>query len=85
MSFARVHISTFSDSDDIGGVIDEAKRKAAAANDTTSKTLDKLNTIKKEIDNINVTPGDSNLGNMLEDVDKSGEIYNLFKKLYCTK
>lgn len=79
MSVARVHISTFFDSDDIGNVIDEAKRKAASANDTASNTLDKLNTIRKEIDNINVTPVDSNLGNVLDDVDKSGEIYKLFK------
>ncbi len=55
-------------------MIDEAKRKAAAANDTSKDTMDKLNAIKNEIDKISVTPGDSNLGNVLDDVDESGEI-----------
>ena len=55
-------------------MIDEAKRKAATANDTAGKTMDKLNEIRNEIDKISVTPGDSNLGNVLNEVDKSGEI-----------
>lgn len=55
-------------------MIDEAKRKAASANGTASDTMDKLNAIKKEIDKISVTPGNSNLGGLLDDVDKSGEI-----------
>ncbi len=55
-------------------MIDEAKRKAAAANDTAKDTMDKLNAIKEEIDKINVTPGDSNLNNALNDVDDTGEI-----------
>ncbi|XP_071346604.1 laminin subunit alpha-3-like isoform X2 [Trachinotus anak] len=57
--------------DDIGNMIEEAKRKAALANDTASNTMDKLNDIRKEMDKISVTPGDSNLGNVLENVDKS--------------
>ncbi|KAM7379372.1 hypothetical protein PAMP_004930 [Pampus punctatissimus] len=57
--------------DDIGNMIDEAKRKAASANDTASSTMDKLNTIRKEIDKISVTPVDSNLSSVLDDVDQS--------------
>lgn len=67
-------ITHFFKSDDISNMIDEAKRKAASANDTASDTMDKLNTIRNEIDNLSVTPGDSNLGGLLDDVDKSGEI-----------
>lgn len=79
-SIARVHISSssFFNSDDIGGVIDEAKRKAASANGTAGVTLDRLNAIRKEINKISVTPVDSNLGNILDDVDQSGEILNFF-------
>lgn len=55
-------------------MIDEAKRKAASASDTASDTMDKLNTIRNEIDKINVTPADSNLNNVLDDVDKSGKL-----------
>lgn len=78
-SIARVHSSSssFFNSDDIGGVIDEAKRKAASANGTAGDTLDRLNAIRKEIDKISVTPVDSNLSNILDDVDQSGEILNL--------
>lgn len=65
--------------DDIGRTIDEAKRKAAAANDTSKDTMDKLNAIKNEIDKINVTPGDSNLNNVLDDVDES--VKNLLKTI----
>lgn len=55
-------------------MIDEAKRKAASANDKASGTMDKLNAIREEIDKISVTPVDSNLSNVLDDVDQSGEI-----------
>ncbi|XP_060941018.1 laminin subunit alpha-3-like isoform X2 [Limanda limanda] len=57
--------------DDIGIMIDEAKKKVASANDKTSDTMDKLAAIQKEIDKIKVTPVDSNLGNILDNVDKS--------------
>ncbi|XP_034469915.1 laminin subunit alpha-3-like, partial [Hippoglossus hippoglossus] len=57
--------------DDISIMIEEAKKKAASANNTTSDTMDKLNAIKKEVDKIRVTPVDSNLGNILDNVDKS--------------
>ncbi|XP_058487895.1 laminin subunit alpha-3-like isoform X2 [Solea solea] len=65
--------------DDIRNMIDEAKRKAAAANDTASDTTDKLNAIKKEIDKISVTPVDSNLGNILDNVDK--KVKDLLKEI----
>ncbi|XP_044075989.1 laminin subunit alpha-3-like isoform X2 [Siniperca chuatsi] len=65
--------------DDIGDMIDEAKRKAASANDTASDTMDKLNAIRKEIDKISVTPVDSNLSSVLDDVDKS--VKNLLKTI----
>lgn len=54
-------------------MIDEAKRKAADANSTAGNTMDRLNDIQKEIDQIKVTPGNSNLSNVLNDVDKTGE------------
>ncbi|XP_044224545.1 laminin subunit alpha-3-like isoform X2 [Thunnus albacares] len=57
--------------DDIANMIDEAKRKAASANDSASNTMDKLNAIKKEIDKISVSPVDPNLSNVLDDVDQS--------------
>ncbi|KAF0046927.1 hypothetical protein F2P81_000560 [Scophthalmus maximus] len=57
--------------DDIGNMIDEAKTKAASASDSASNTMDKLNDIKTEIDKISLTPVDSNLGNVLDNVDKS--------------
>ncbi|XP_035644145.2 laminin subunit alpha-3-like isoform X3 [Oncorhynchus keta] len=57
--------------DDIGDMLDEAKRKAAAANDTASTTMDRLNAIREEVDKFNVMPSDSNLGSIMADVDKS--------------
>ncbi|XP_033492838.2 laminin subunit alpha-3-like isoform X1 [Epinephelus lanceolatus] len=57
--------------DDIANMINEAKNKAAAANDTVSNTMDRLNAIKDEMKKINVSPVDPNLGNVLDDVDKS--------------
>lgn len=57
-------------------MIEDAKRKAASANGTASDTMDKLNDIKKEIEKINVTPASSNLSNLLDNVDQSGEVLN---------
>ncbi|XP_037643626.1 laminin subunit alpha-3-like isoform X2 [Sebastes umbrosus] len=57
--------------DDIGDMIDEAKRKAATANITATNTMDKLNDIRKDLNKIKVNPVDSNLDNVLDDVDKS--------------
>ncbi|XP_055359510.1 laminin subunit alpha-3-like isoform X2 [Betta splendens] len=57
--------------DDIAKMLDDAKRKAASANDTASGTMDKLNQIRKEINKISVTPVDSNLTNVLNNVDQS--------------
>ena len=54
-------------------MIEEAKRKAASANDSAADTMDRLNAIRKEIDKLNTTPVDPNLNNVLEDVDNSGE------------
>ncbi|KAM4551973.1 laminin subunit alpha-3-like isoform 1-T1 [Odontesthes bonariensis] len=65
--------------DDIGDVIDKAKRKAASANDTATNTMDRLAAIRAEIEKINVTPAGSNLNNVLEDVDKS--VKNLLKTI----
>ncbi|XP_060900726.1 laminin subunit alpha-3-like isoform X1 [Labrus mixtus] len=58
-------------SDDISEMIDEAKRKAAAANNTASDTIDRLNDIKKEIENINVNAGLPNLDGVLNETEKS--------------
>ncbi|XP_061878635.1 laminin subunit alpha-3-like isoform X1 [Entelurus aequoreus] len=57
--------------DDVGDMIDDAKRRAAAANDSATDTINKLNDIGKEMDKINISPGGSNLGNALDEVDKS--------------
>ncbi|XP_008332400.1 laminin subunit alpha-3 isoform X3 [Cynoglossus semilaevis] len=57
--------------DDIENMINEAKRKAAAANDSAANTMDRLDDIKKEIEKISLSPVDSNLGNILDIVDKS--------------
>eukprot|EP00063_Salmo_salar_P020916 XP_013995751.1 PREDICTED: laminin subunit alpha-3-like isoform X7 [Salmo salar] len=57
--------------DDIGDMLDEAKSKAASANDTASTTMDRLNAIREEVDKINVMPSDSNLSSVMDDVNKS--------------
>lgn len=54
-------------------MIDDAKRKAADANSTASSTMDRLNDIQNEIDKIKVSPANSNLSNVLNDVDQTGE------------
>lgn len=59
-------------------MINEAKRKAASANRMASDTMDKVDAIKEEIKKIGVAPGDSNLNNVLTDVDQSSEIQELF-------
>ncbi|XP_014905212.1 laminin subunit alpha-3 [Poecilia latipinna] len=52
-------------------MIEEAKRKAASANNTAAETMDKLDKIKKEIDKINVSPANANLSTDLSEVDQS--------------
>lgn len=59
---------------DIRDTLDEAKGKAALVNRTAAETMDKLSTIKRELDKISVAPGDGNLNNVLTDVDQSSEI-----------
>lgn len=61
-------------SDDIKNTLDEAKRKAASANESASNTMDKLNAMKIEIDKINLSPVDADINNVLNDVDQSGKI-----------
>ncbi|XP_054622732.1 laminin subunit alpha-3-like isoform X3 [Dunckerocampus dactyliophorus] len=65
--------------DDIGVMIDEAKRKAASANDSATDTMNKLIAMDKEMEKINLTPGNSNFGNVMDDVDKS--VKNLLKTI----
>uniref|UniRef100_H2MQX0 Si:ch211-241e1.3 n=1 Tax=Oryzias latipes TaxID=8090 RepID=H2MQX0_ORYLA len=57
--------------DDIKEKIEEAKRKAAAVNETTKKTMEKLNNISNEINKINISPSHSNLSNELKDMNQS--------------
>ncbi|XP_036375311.1 laminin subunit alpha-3-like [Megalops cyprinoides] len=57
--------------DDIGDIIDMAKTTAAGANDTANEVMDRINTIKDEVDKIKVLPVDSNLDSLLNDVDNS--------------
>lgn len=59
--------------DDIGNIIDAAKKAAAAANRSTSDTMDQLSNIKAEVTNISVTPTLSNMDNALNNVEMTGE------------
>uniref|UniRef100_A0A3Q0SFF0 Si:ch211-241e1.3 n=1 Tax=Amphilophus citrinellus TaxID=61819 RepID=A0A3Q0SFF0_AMPCI len=61
----------YSPTDDIGAMIDSAKQKAASANQTASNTMDRLSEIRKEINKISVSPGSSNLGGILDNVNQS--------------
>ena len=58
--------------DDIADIIDTAKNLAANANDTAEDAMNRLDSIKDELKKINTLPPDSNLNNVLNDVDKSG-------------
>ncbi|KTF81139.1 hypothetical protein cypCar_00033678 [Cyprinus carpio] len=55
--------------DDIGNIIDAAKKAAAAANRTTSGTMNQLNDIKAEVTKISITPTLSNMDNVLNNVE----------------
>ncbi|XP_043120078.1 laminin subunit alpha-3 [Puntigrus tetrazona] len=55
--------------DDIGNIIDAAKKVAAAANRSTSDTMDQLNNIKAEVSKISITPTLSNMDNVLNNVE----------------
>ncbi|XP_055084301.1 laminin subunit alpha-3-like isoform X1 [Periophthalmus magnuspinnatus] len=57
--------------DEIAKMLEEAKRKAASANDTAKSTLDRVDEIQKELDKINISPVDSNTSGLLDDVDQS--------------
>ncbi|MFT7812246.1 laminin subunit alpha-3 [Arapaima gigas] len=57
--------------DDINDMINEAKRTAAAANNTASNTLNKLKAIQDEVDKIKIGPQNANLDKLLNDVDQS--------------
>ncbi|MEQ2239068.1 hypothetical protein ILYODFUR_000794, partial [Ilyodon furcidens] len=57
--------------DDIGNTIQEAKMKAASANNSAANTMDKLNKLRNDIDKISVTPVNGSLSNVLQDVDQS--------------
>ncbi|XP_004542775.2 laminin subunit alpha-3 isoform X3 [Maylandia zebra] len=57
--------------DDIAAKINEAKQKAASANQTASDTMDKLNKMRNELNKINVSPGSSNLNGILDDVNQT--------------
>lgn len=68
-------------------MIGDAKRKAADANSTAGNTMNRLNDIQKEIDQIKVTPANSNLSNVLNDVDKTGKTLHQFfsqSLFYCS-
>ncbi|XP_034038308.1 LOW QUALITY PROTEIN: laminin subunit alpha-3-like [Thalassophryne amazonica] len=57
--------------DDISDMINEAKMKAALANETANDTTDKLNDIKKQIEAIKVPAVHSNLSSVMDEVDES--------------
>lgn len=68
--------------DDIGNIIDAAKKAAAEANRTTSDIMDQLNDIKAEVNNISISPTVSNMDNVLNDVEMTGKCCT-FNGLYC--
>lgn len=70
-------LTHFLHADDIANTIDEAKRKAALANDTASNTMNKLDDIKKELDKLNVPSVDPKLNSELDKMDKTGETLKL--------
>ncbi|XP_073705589.1 laminin subunit alpha-3 [Garra rufa] len=55
--------------DDIGNIIDAAKKAAAAANRSTSDTMDQLNNIKAEVTKISISPSVSNMDSVLNNVE----------------
>lgn len=59
--------------DDIGNIIDAAKRAAAEADRTTSDTMNQLNDIKAEVTKISITPSVSNIDSVLDDVELTGK------------
>ncbi len=59
--------------DDIGNIIDAAKTAAAAANRSTSDTMDQLNDIKAEVTKISITPTLSNMDSVLNNVEMTGK------------
>ncbi|KAK9979950.1 hypothetical protein ABG768_013353 [Culter alburnus] len=72
--------------DDIGNIIDAAKKAAAEANRTTSDIMDQLNDIKAEVNNISISPTVSNMDNVLNNVEMtvknvSGSIPSLLDKI----
>lgn len=68
--------------DDIGNIIDAAKKAAAEANRTTSDIMDQLNDIKAEVNNISISPTVSNMDNVLNNVEMTGKCCT-FNGLYC--
>ncbi|XP_056118519.1 laminin subunit alpha-3 [Rhinichthys klamathensis goyatoka] len=72
--------------DDIGKIIDAAKKAAAAANRSTSDTMDQLNDIKAEVTNISISPSVSNIDSVLNNVEMtvknlSGSVPSLLDKI----
>uniref|UniRef100_A0A3B3BCN8 Si:ch211-241e1.3 n=1 Tax=Oryzias melastigma TaxID=30732 RepID=A0A3B3BCN8_ORYME len=68
--------------DDIKKMIEEAKKKAASANETSTKTAEKLNNITNEINKIKISPSHSNLSNELKDVNQSvNQLINIIPSL----
>lgn len=61
--------------DDIGKIIDAAKRAAAAANRSASDTMDQLNDIKAEVTNISISPSVSNIDSVLNNVEMTGKCW----------
>nr|XP_054596449.1 laminin subunit alpha-3 isoform X2 [Nothobranchius furzeri] len=57
--------------DDVRRMIEDAKTKAASANNSATNTMNRLNDIKQQIDKIQITPTNANLSNALNDVDQS--------------
>ncbi|XP_050984082.1 laminin subunit alpha-3 [Labeo rohita] len=72
--------------DDIGDIIGAAKEAAAAANRSTSDTVEQLNNIKAEVSKISISPSVSNMDSVLNNVEMtvknlSGSIPSLLDKI----
>lgn len=59
--------------DDIGDIIGAAKEAAAAANRSTSDTVEQLNNIKAEVSKISISPSVSNMDSVLNNVEMTGK------------
>lgn len=77
--FNKILNSLF-DSDHIGALLKQAKDAVQAANKTVNNDTARLSSISKELDKIKIPSGDSNVDNILNSINKTCEILQIFQK-----